>query len=143
MPKIEFYTDGAYSAARNAGGIGIVVVRDGVKVYEYSKTYYNSTNNKCELLAVIIALNAVSKPVDQIVIHSDSQYVIGCATQGWKRKKNVDLWQLYDKTYTKATTFCKDISFSWVKGHSNGQIFDEAMNNIADRLAVEASHVIQ
>lgn len=140
---IEFYTDGAYSPVRNAGGIGIVIVRDGIKIYEHSKTYYDTTNNKCELLAVITALNAISKPVDKIIIHSDSQYVIGCATLGWKRKKNVELWKKYDEVYNKAKSFCSEIIFHWVKGHTKGETFNEAMNNLADKLAVEASHIIK
>lgn len=139
---IEFYTDGAYSSARKAGGIGIVIVKNGVKVYEHSKTYYDTTNNKCELLAVITALHSISKPVDQIIIHSDSQYVIGCATMGWKRKKNIDLWKLYDKVYEKASSYCSDITFSWVKGHDKSGTFNNEMNNLADKLAVDASHVI-
>lgn len=131
---IEIYTDGAFSSCRNCGGIGIVFVINGEKVYEFSKSIPNSTNNKCELLAVIYALHSISKEVDSIVIYSDSQYVIGCATKGWKRKKNVELWNLYDKTMEKAKKFCSNITFCWTKGHSNSE-----MNNRADELAVEAS----
>ena len=142
MSKLEFYTDGAYSFTRETGGVGVVVVKDGEKVYEFSKTYPKYSNNRCELLAVIHSLNAISKPVESIVIYTDSQYVIGGATLGWKRKANVDLWNLYDKYYTKASEFCKDITFSWIKGHSKGSTKDEQFNNLADTLAVSASHKI-
>lgn len=47
----------------------------------------NTTNNKCELLAVIYALNAVSRKIESLTIYSDSQYVIGCATKGWKERR--------------------------------------------------------
>lgn len=139
LKRIEFYTDGAYSSSRNSGGLGVVVVIDGKKVYEYSKRIPNSTNNKCELLAVIYALKSISKPVESITIYSDSQYVIGCATKGWKRKRNVDLWKLYELSLDKAKSFCKKIDFKWVKGHSSNDDFSSSMNNIADKLAVEAS----
>lgn len=144
MKKVEFYTDGAFSAIRNAGGIGVVVVIDGQKVYEYSHTYYDTTNNKCELLAVITALNSISKPVESITIYSDSQYVIMCAQGKWKRKANLELWATYDKVFAKAQKFCTNIKYTWVKGHSKASDdFNENMNKIADKLAVEASHVLR
>ena len=144
MKKVEFYTDGAFSAIRNAGGIGVVVVIDGQKVYEYSHTYYDTTNNKCELLAVITALNSISKPVESVTIYSDSQYVIMCAQGKWKRKANLELWATYDKVFAKAQKFCTNIEYTWVKGHSKASDdFNENMNKIADKLAVEASHVLR
>ena len=142
MSKFFCYTDGACSLARNKGGIGIVIVKDGKKVYEFKKSFTNTTNNKCELMAVIYALNAISKPIEQMIIYSDSQYVIGCATKGWKRKKNVEYWALYDKVLEKAKKLCSDIQFIWVKGHETSSDFNSQMNNLADRLAVEASNEI-
>lgn len=142
MSNIEFYTDGAYSSARNVGGVGVVIVKDGKKIYEFSKTYPNYTNNQCELLAVIHSLNSISKPVDSIIIHSDSQYVIGCASLGWKRKANINLWKLYDSVYSKASKYCSNIQYQWLKGHTKGDSFDEQMNNLSDKLAVEASHIV-
>ena len=132
--KLEIYTDGAYSPLRDAGGIGIVFVKDNKKIYEYSKKILNTTNNKCELLAVIYALYAISKPTESIIIYSDSQYVIGCITKNWKRKKNQDLWKIFDNVLSKAQKLCSDITFKWVKGHENTEF-----NNLADKLAVESS----
>lgn len=132
---LEIYTDGAYSPLRNTGGIGIVFVKDGKKIYEFNKKIVDTTNNRCELLAVIYALNSISKNIDNIIIYSDSQYVIGCITKGWKRKKNVEYWNLFDKKYKQAQSFCDNIEFRWVKGHESNEF-----NNIADKLAVEASH---
>lgn len=142
MSKFACYTDGACSLARNKGGIGVVFVKDGEKVYEFKKSYTNITNNKCELMAVIYALNAISTPIEQLIIYSDSQYVIGCATKGWKRKKNVEYWNLYDKVLAKAKTYCPDIQLIWVKGHEKSEDFNSKMNNLADKLAVEASNEI-
>lgn len=140
--KFEIFTDGAYSSARNQGGVGIVFVRNGEKILEFNKPIRNTTNNKCELLSVIIALNSISKPIESITIYTDSQYVIGCATKGWQRKKNKEYWKKYDEVYTKASSFCKNIEFVWVKGHTNKTDTFSKMNNLADRLAVEASQMI-
>lgn len=142
MSNLSCYTDGAYSPVRDRGGIGIVFVKDGEKIYEYKKSFTNTTNNKCEIMAVVYALNAISKPIEQMIIYSDSQYVIGCATKGWKRKKNVEYWALYDKVLEKAKKLCPDIQFIWVKGHEKSSDFNSQMNNLADKLAVEASNEI-
>jgi len=142
MVNIACYTDGAYSPVRDRGGIGVVFVKNGEKVYEFNKSFKEVTNNKMEILAAVYALNAISSPVDSITIYTDSQYVIGCAVLGWKRKKNVEYWNLFDKVYEKASNFCQNIKFKWVKGHDKGIEFDSQMNNLADKLAVEASNEI-
>lgn len=56
-----------------------------------------------------------------------------------EKKKNVELWNLYDKVFAKASQFCPDIKFCWVKGHTSNSDFFSEMNNLADKLAVEAS----
>ena len=62
-------------------------------------------------------------------------YVIGCATKGWKRKKNQKLWEQFDKVFDKAQALVKSkIEFAWVEGHS-----DNSFNNLCDSLAVSAS----
>lgn len=131
---LVFYTDGAYSSARNSGGVGIICLKDGKLVLRYSKKYTNTTNNRMEMKAVILSLNSIKQKVNSIKIVSDSQYVIGCATKGWKRKKNVDLWEEYDKAFKYASQYCSDITFEWVHGH-NGDKYNE----IVDQLAVKAS----
>lgn len=136
---LHCYTDGAYSPARNKGGIGIVFVRDGEKIYEYSKSITDTTNNKCEILAVIYALNAVSTNFDSITIFTDSQYVIGCASKGWSRHKNKEYWKLYDDVYNKTSKYCPNIKFEWIKGHTGNADYNSKMNDLADNLAVEAS----
>ena len=139
MSRLEVFTDGAFSSSRDTGGVGVVFVIDGEKAYEFSKMIPNTTNNKCELLDLIYALTAASRKIESLTIYSDSQYVIGCATKGWKRKKNVELWNLYDKVLNKAKQFCPNIDFCWVKGHTSSSDFFSQMNNLADKLAVEAS----
>lgn len=139
MSQYIIFTDGAYSSLRNQGGVGVVFVKDGKKIYEFSRMIPNTTNNRCEISAVIYALNAISKPIDSVTIYTDSQYVLGCINEGWQRKKNKVLWSIFDNIYNKASKFCQNIKFDWVKGHSKSDDFFSEMNNLADKLAVEAS----
>lgn len=139
MNELSIFTDGAFSPLRGTGGIGIVFVMNGKKVYEFSKLISNTTNNKCELLAVIYALNAISKELKSLTIYSDSQYVIGCITKGWRRKKNKKLWNLFDEVLNKAKAYCSDINFCWIKGHTSNSDFFSEMNDLADNLATSAS----
>ena len=129
------YTDGACRVSTKDGGIGIVFISDNNVLYTYSKYFKNVTNNQMEIMAVIYALHAISTNFDSITVVSDSQYVLGCINKGWKRKKNQNYWQLFDRVYNRAKKFCSDIRFEWTKGHNTDEY-----NNLADRLAVEASH---
>ena len=125
-------TDGAYSSMRNQGGVGIIILNeDGDEVLESSKPFINTTNNQMEILACIIGMESISEPEDIVVI-TDSQYVIGCATLGWKRKKNVELWERFDRI----VNFHKSVTFKWTKGHS-----DNSYNIRCDKLAVKASQI--
>ena len=132
---LTIYTDGACQVSTGKGGVGVVFIEDNKVIYQFNKHFNNVTNNKMEIMAVIYALHAISTNFDSITVVSDSQYVLGCINKGWKRKKNQNYWQLFDKVYNKAKEFCSDIKFEWAKGHN----IDE-YNNLADRLAVEASH---
>lgn len=124
------YCDGAYSPMRNQGGVGIVILdNDNYEVLEYSKTFRKTTSQQMEVMACIIALESISEP-EEINVITDSSYLIGCASLGWKRKKNIELWERYDKI----AQFHKSIKFNWQKGHA-----DCALNNRCDKLAVTAS----
>lgn len=96
MHKYTIFTDGAYSPARNQGGIGFVIVEDGKEVFSYSKMYVNSTNQRMELMAVIVALESI-KTSSEVIIVTDSMYIVGTLTKNWKRKANTDLWARLDK----------------------------------------------
>jgi ribonuclease HI len=137
MTKIKCYTDGAYSSSRDQGGVGIVILKDDVKVLEYSKMYKHTTNNQMELIAIILALRTIKKPVDSIEVFSDSMYCIGCITKGWNRKKNQSLWKVLLAELDKISKLCSTIMFTHVKGH-NGDTY----NTICDKLAVSASKLI-
>ena len=134
MIKYECYSDGAYSSTRNQGGVGVVFLRNGEKVFEYSKGFKNTTNNQMEIMAALIIFKAIKNPIDSLIIYTDSMYVIGCASMGWKRKKNIELWAKFDTEFNRVSKLCSDIKFVHVKGH-NG----DKWNSYVDELAVNAS----
>ena len=131
------FTDGAYSSARDQGGVGIVILKDGLEILRYSNMYKKTTNNQMELGAIIIALRMIKGEIDSLVIYTDSQYCIGCAVQGWKRKKNKAMWEEFDKQYNRVKKLCPDIRFILVKGPAGNKY-----NEIVDKLAVSASQRI-
>ena len=137
MTQYILITDGAYSSARDQGGIGLVFLKNGEKILEYSKMYKGVTNNMMELGAVIVGLRLIKNPIDSLTIITDSMYVIGCATKGWKRKKNVKLWQEFDSQYERVKALCPDIRFEHVKGHDG-----DKWNEYCDKLAVKASQSV-
>lgn len=130
---IEIYVDGAYSSSRNMGGWAFVVIENGEKIDSMFFPVSNTTNNRMEIQAVIEAFTwAKHNNYTDIIIFSDSMYVIGTMTLNWKRKMNTDLWPIID-------TAKKGLNVTWthVKGHSGNKY-----NDLCDALAVEASHII-
>ena len=131
------YTDGAYSSSRDQGGIGVVILKDNKLILKYSKMYKNTTNNRMELGAIIVTLKAIKKPIDSVIIYTDSMYCIGCASLGWKRKKNQLLWKIFDEEFKRVSELCPKIEFKHVKGHEGNYY-----NEMCDKLAVKASQEI-
>jgi ribonuclease HI len=134
---IEIYTDGAASGNPGPGGYG-VILRSGSHYKELSGGFRMTTNNRMELLAVIEGLQTIKKPGAQVVIYSDSKYVVdsvekkwvfGWVKKGFKDKKNKDLWIRY-----LALHKLHDIKFIWIKGHNA-----HPENERCDVLAVAAS----
>ncbi len=135
--KIIIYTDGAARGNPGPGGYGIVM-KLGDYEKPFSQGYRRTTNNRMELLAVIVALEKIKKTGYNVVIYSDSKYVVDAVEKGWvfdweriqfKKKKNPDLWIRFLKVYRK-----HQVKFHWVKGHAN-----IPENERCDQLAVEAS----
>lgn len=124
---IHLYTDGAASGNPGPGGWGAVLCC-GDLCKEMSGGFSLTTNNRMELLAVIKGLEAIRWQGAEVEVWSDSQYVVNTITQGWKRKKNGDLWERYD---VLAKNF--SLKFHWLKGHAG-----HPENERCDRLAVEA-----
>ena len=135
--KIKIFTDGSAKGNPGPGGYGIVL-KFGDKVKEISQGYRLTTNNRMELLALIIALENLKTDKFPIEVYSDSKYVIdsitkrwvfGWNTKGFKGKKNADLWIRYLQIHSKF-----NLSFHWVKGHAG-----HPENERCDVLAVTAA----
>ena len=135
---IHIYTDGSSRGNPGSGGYGAVLIWGKIKK-ELSQGYRLTTNNRMELMAVIAALEALKKNELELVIFSDSNYVVKAVMQGWLNKwirtnfkggiKNSDLWLRYNELSKK-----HKIHFKWVKGHAENE-----MNNRCDELATEAA----
>ncbi len=134
---IEIFTDGASSGNPGPGGYG-VILRSGAHYKEISEGFRLTTNNRMELLAVCIGLEAIKKINQNIIIYSDSKYVIdsvekkwvfGWIKKGFEGKKNKDLWLRFLNLYK-----LHQIKFVWVKGHAG-----HPENERCDQLAVLAS----
>ncbi len=140
MPEKQLiiYTDGAARGNPGRGGYGAILMWGG-KQKELSAGYRLTTNNRMELMAVIVALKALTKEGLDILIYTDSQYVLNSVEKkwldGWIRtnfkggKKNKDLWMEYYHLAKKHS-----IKFVWVKGHA-----DNIHNNRCDELATAAA----
>lgn len=139
MPEIHIYTDGSALGNPGPGGYGIIIEWVGKGyIKEFSRGFKYTTNNRMELWAVIDALEKLKKkPMDVLVI-SDSKYVIEAVDNKWvfgwqkknfKGKKNPDLWKRFLKIYPQ-----HNVQFQWVKGHN-----DHPQNERCDQLAVTAA----
>jgi ribonuclease HI len=134
---VTIYTDGASKGNPGPGGYGTILI-SGEHRKELSDGYILTTNNRMELLAVIIGLEALKIAPCNVTIYSDSKYIVDAVEQKWvqswyknnfKKKKNKDLWLRYLNVAKK-----HNIKFVWVKGHA-GNFYNER----CDRLAVQAA----
>lgn len=145
---IELYTDGASSGNPGPGGYGTILrtIYNGSNPEfqgkliekEFSGGFRKTTNNRMELMAVIIGLEALKNIKQKVTVFSDSKYVIdaidkkwvfGWIKKGFEGKKNKDLWLRLMQSYK-----IHDIKLVWVKGHAG-----HPLNERCDRLAVAAS----
>ena len=141
--KYTIYTDGSCRGNKN-GGIGVVWIKNGEKVYEYSKGYKNVTNNIMELLAIGVALRSIKKPIESLEIVSDSEYALGCIfNEKWNPKKNVELITKIKKQLIQTQSLVKTpITYRHVDGHQKGDTDDIKWNNRCDVLAQNESKMI-
>jgi len=135
--KINLYTDGSAKGNPGKGGLGIILIA-GKYYKEISQGFRHTTNNRMELLAVIVGLETLNKNDSQVQVFSDSKYVVDAVDKKWvfswekknfKGKKNSDLWKRFLIVYRK-----HKVSFTWIKGHAG-----HTENEKCDVLAVEAS----
>lgn len=137
--QIHMYTDGSALGNPGPGGYGIIIELVGKQYFkEYAQGFAYTTNNRMELLAVIVGLETLKKQPMDVVVFSDSKYVIDSVEKKWvfgwkaknfKGKKNPDLWKRFLAIYA-----LHNVRFQWVKGHN-----DHPQNERCDRLAVNAA----
>ena len=136
MKEVTIYTDGAAKGNPGKGGYGTVLI-SGNHEKRLSQGYLLTTNNRMELMAVIIGLEALNQKCN-VTIYSGSKYVVDSVEKGWifgwekkgfKDKKNPDLWKRFLKTYRN-----HNVRFQWVKGHAGNKY-----NEMCDQLAVQAA----
>lgn len=140
MINYQIYTDGSCRGNKN-GGIGIIWIKNGEKVFEYSKGFKDVTNNRMELLAIGYALLSIKKPIDSLEIVSDSEYALGCIFNlSWNPKKNVELINRIRRQVIKTQTLVKEpIKYRHVYGHQKEGGVDMIYNNLCDKLASNES----
>lgn len=137
--EIHIYTDGAAKGNPGPGGYGVVIELVGtLHRKEFYEGFRHTTNNRMELLAVIVGLEKLKNPNMKVLIVSDSKYVVDSVLKkwvfGWEKKgfigkKNPDLWKRFLVIYRK-----HQVDFKWIKGHNN-----HPQNERCDELAVFAS----
>lgn len=143
MVNYKIYTDGSCRANGN-GGLGVVWLKNGEKVYEFSKGFKNTTNNQMELKAIMYALLSIKKPIDSLEIISDSEYSIGILTNSkWNPKKNKELITYIKKVIsTKQELIKEPIKWTHVRGHQKSGNINMVWNNYVDKLATNESSMI-
>ena len=134
---IKIYTDGAAKGNPGNGGYGVVMLYQQHRK-ELSEGFRMTTNNRMELLAVIVGLETLKNEGSRVTIYSDSKYVVDSVEKGWlwnwvkkgfANKKNPDLWKRFIPAYKR-----HNVKFQWVKGHAG-----IPENERCDQLAVEAA----
>ena len=140
LKTVELFSDGACSGNPGKGGYG-TILRYGKNTKEISEGFRLTTNNRMEILGVLRGFEALKEPCN-VIITSDSKYVIDALAQGWvygwkkngwiksdkKRAQNVDLWEKLLPHIAK-----HNVTYNWVKGHAG-----HAENERCDFLAVSA-----
>lgn len=137
--RVNIYTDGSSLGNPGPGGYGVVMEWVGNSFFkEFSQGFIMTTNNRMELMAVIVGLESLKKTSMEVVIYSDSKYVVDAVEKKWlfawekkkfKDKKNIDLWRRFLDIFRK-----HKVKFIWIKGHSNQQ-----QNERCDVLAVTSA----
>lgn len=137
LEPIYLYTDGSSRGNPGPGGY-CAILKSGVHYKELSGGFCHTTNNRMELLAVIVGLEAIKRNCAEVIVYSDSSYVVRAVNEGWLAKwqvkglhkqKNSDLWERFLRIVSRHR-----VRFVWIKGHAG-----HPENERCDRLAVEAA----
>ena len=126
---IELYTDGAYNPVLQQGGWGAVILEDGQKRV-FSGAARKTTSNRMEITAALEGILHTPQGAE-VAVYTDSQYLFGCMTQGWKRRKNLDLLEKLDTAVSQ-----RRIHWQWISGGAGDPLHEEAhalATNLASR----------
>ncbi len=134
---INIFTDGSSRGNPGPGGYGAILI-SGPHRKEISQGFRLTTNNRMELLSVVVALETLKSGGQDVMIYSDSKYVVDSVEKGWvfgwvkknfHGKKNADLWKRFLEIYSR-----HQVRFTWIRGHNN-----HPENERCDELAVASS----
>lgn len=136
MPEVTIYTDGACKGNPGPGGYA-ALLRKGEHEREIVGWEAETTNNRMELMAVIVALEALKRPC-AVAVYSDSRYVLDGITKwmpnwkkrNWKKVKNPDLWRRLDEARSR-----HEIDWNWVEAHA-GHVDNERVDRLASDAAI-------
>ena len=124
MIGYKIYTDGGYSISKGIGAYAFIILEGMDEICRNAERIEKSTNNRCELLAIINAIRLLPD-YSSATIYTDSQYCIGVLTGQYRRRKNTDII---------VASKGLNIEFEWVKGHSGNKY-----NELCDELCNEAA----
>ena len=123
LKHVDLYCDGSCLGNPGSGGwAAILVYKQNERCLHGARN--NTTNNQMEITAVIEGLRALKEPCE-VTVYTDSQYVVNTITKGWKRNKNIELWNSLDVLLSLHV-----VNFVWVKGH-NGHVYNERCDKLA------------
>jgi len=140
MTEVTIYTDGGCRGNPGPGGYGVVLL-SGQHRKELSGAYKHTTNNRMELMACIVALEALKQPC-RVTLHSDSKYIVDSITKGWARRWRANGWRrnktekaINPDLWARLLDLCEkhEAKFVWVKGHAGNK-----ENERCDRLVQKA-----
>ena len=139
---VDIYTDGACLGNPGPGGYGAVLLYGGHRK-ELSGGFRLTTNNRMEIMAVIVGLEELQEPCS-VSLYSDSQYVVNAISKGWAKRWKANGWKRNSKgekalnpdLWDKMLDLCgkHEVTFKWVKGHSGNK-----ENERCDSLAVDSA----
>lgn len=142
-PKhVVVYTDGACIGNPGPGGFGAILDYNGNRK-ELSGGFRQTTNNRMEIMAAIMALEALKEPC-QVTLYSDSRYVVDAIGKGWAKRWRANGWKRNKRNLASSPdlwdrllqlTEQHDVTFRWVRGHAG-----HPENERCDQLAVEAAN---
>lgn len=143
LKRTLVFTDGGAINNPGPGGYGVVIQRPDGKTQELSGGYRLTTNNRMELTACIVGLEALPKTVQMVTLVSDSRYVVDGITKGWAKRWQKNNWMrtktekaINSDLWQRLLKLCQrhQVDFKWIKGHAG-----HAQNERCDKLAVAAA----